>query len=74
MEGLHPLKAFRIQRSLSLADSARMLDVPKSLLWRWEERKRPVGRESLRKVSERTGIPAAELRPDLAELFSGDAQ
>lgn len=69
MERVHPLRAFRKERSLTRAELARMLDVTPSTVWRWEKGKRSVGREDLPRISEATGIAPAELRPDLAELM-----
>lgn len=73
MVRIHPLTAFRQQRSLTQAELARMLDVYPSTVMRWEAGVRPVGMESLPKIAEVTGIPPAELRPDLADVFKMDA-
>lgn len=69
MENIHPLAAYRRVHTLSRADLARMLDVSVPTVWRWETGTRKVDDELLPLVSEKTGIPKAELRPDLAELL-----
>ena len=65
----HPLKAYRLQRSLSQAELARMLKVYPSTIMRWENGARKISEDDLPRVSEATGIAAAELRPDLAALL-----
>jgi transcriptional regulator with XRE-family HTH domain len=69
----NPLKAFRESRQLSKADMARHLGVSRSIAHRWETGERKIGPDSLAAVSEKTGIPRRELRPDLAEKLE-DAQ
>lgn len=70
----HPLKAFRKRQSppLSQKQLAELLDVKRVTVARWETRARPVGMDSLPKITEATGISPAELRPDLAVLFKED--
>lgn len=60
-------------RGLRLADVARSLSVDKSTVTRWA--KSQVPSERIEQVSKATGIPANELRPDLASVFtkSGEA-
>jgi transcriptional regulator with XRE-family HTH domain len=67
----HPLKAFREREKLSPADLARFLGVARPTIHRWETGERKIGKTQLAHVAEKTGIPACELRPDLAELMSG---
>jgi transcriptional regulator with XRE-family HTH domain len=57
-------------RGLRLADVARSLNVNKATVTRWNGKAVPLDR--LAAVEKATGIPAKELRPDLAELM-GDA-
>jgi transcriptional regulator with XRE-family HTH domain len=74
MESIHPLKAFRELRQLSPADLARLLEVSPAAVSRWESGERNVDRRLLPKITEKTGISAKELRPDLAELMSEAAE
>ena len=76
MENIHPLRAYRErhQPPLSRAALASLLDVGRPTLFRWESGARKIAETHLSKVSERTGIPARELRPDLYELLGGDRQ
>lgn len=66
---VHPLKAYRDANDLTQAQFARLVDVPRETVARWECGARKIGRNKLRLVSEKTGIPPRELRPDLAELL-----
>lgn len=52
---------------------ARDLSVSKTTITRWEEGKRKIDDTKITHVANITGIPAKELRPDLAELM-GSAQ
>jgi transcriptional regulator with XRE-family HTH domain len=66
----HPLTAFRASQEppLSMADLARMLDVSKPTLSRWESFQREIDDEEvLARVASRTGIPARTLNPKLFE-------
>lgn len=47
------------------------LGVSGQTVWRWENGDRQVSRKLLGKISKFTGIPARELRPDLAKVFEG---
>lgn len=69
----NPLKAYREDHQLSKAELARLLGVSRSIAHRWESGERKIGPDSLATVSEKTGIPKRELRPDLAEKL-GDPQ
>lgn len=73
MVSVHPLTTFRKSNQLSLADLARQLEVSRPTVHRWESGERKISREFLSRVSGITGIPARDLRPDLAEMFE-DAQ
>lgn len=76
MEDIHPLKAFREdhQPPLSKAGLARLLDVKRATVCRWETGERKIGVKSLPKVSGITGIPWPVLRPDLAVVMSEAAE
>lgn len=66
-----PLKTFRKAHEppLSQNDLAKLLDVTRETVARWESGSRKIDNEKLPAVSEVTGIPKTELRPDLAELM-----
>jgi transcriptional regulator with XRE-family HTH domain len=69
MAGTHPLRKFRLSRNLTQEALGEELGVSGQTVWRWENGDRQIGRESLSKVSKVTGIPAKQLRPDLAKYF-----
>lgn len=48
---------------------ADFLGVERPTVWRWETGERKIDEKKLSLVSEKTGIPARVLRPDLAELM-----
>lgn len=66
MEGNQPLKTYRESNSLSRDDLAALIGVDRATVFRWETGQRKPGVEKLSKITEVTGIPAKELRPDLA--------
>jgi len=55
---------------MSRADLADRLGVSRVAVHRWETGVRKVDVDLLPRLVEITGIPAGELRPDLAELFA----
>lgn len=65
----HPLKTYREANSLSQPDLARILGVRRSTVHRWESGERKIKQTLIPTISEKTGIPAKELRPDLSELM-----
>jgi transcriptional regulator with XRE-family HTH domain len=69
----HPLRTFRKSQTpkLSQAGLAKMLGVARLTVLRWEGGERKIELDRLPEVTKKTGIPAAELRPDLAELMAG---
>lgn len=67
----HPLTQYRETQQLSQPELADKLGVPRSTVHRWESGARKIGRARLADVAQKTGIPAKDLRPDLAELFGG---
>ena len=76
MEG-QPLKAlteYREQRGWTPAELARFLGEHRTTVHRWEAGARRIGRNKLEHVSEKTGIPKRELRPDLAEVMREAAE
>lgn len=71
MDSSSPLKNFRLNQTprLSKAGLAKLLGRSRPTVHRWETGERKIGPESLSEVSQKTGIPKRELRPDLAELI-----
>lgn len=76
MVSKNPLTEFRTNQTpqLSKAGLAKLLGVSRSIAHRWESGERKIGLDSLPTVSEKTGIPKRELRPDLAEKLDEVAQ
>lgn len=75
MESIHPLKTYRGENgALTQQGLADLLNVSRTTVARWETGSRKIGRDSLRAVTEKTGIPARDLRPDLAELMNEAAE
>lgn len=72
MEQIHPLKAYRLRQSPPLTQEqlAEQLGTSKVSVSRWETGERKPEPDLLPGISAKTGIPAADLRPDLAELFT----
>jgi len=66
----HPLRLFRERHvpPLSQTDLAQMFGVSRPTINRWESRARRPDAERCSIIIETTGIPLAELRPDLAKL------
>lgn len=73
---VHPLTAYRTSQEppLTEADLARKLGVGRAAVNRWEKGARKIRTDLVLMVSERTGIPAKDLRPDLERLFGESAQ
>jgi transcriptional regulator with XRE-family HTH domain len=71
MDQLHPLKAFRERQTppLSQQQLADLIGVSRVCVTRWESGERKPAPEDLPRITAETGIEAAALRPDLAELF-----
>jgi transcriptional regulator with XRE-family HTH domain len=67
----NPLKVFRDSRAppLSQKDLAGLIGVSRETVARWETGARKVDDALLHRVTELTGIPATELRPDLVKLL-----
>lgn len=70
----HPLTAFRKQANLTQQGLASLIGVARTTVARWETDARKIDRDLLPKISEKTGIAARDLRPDLAELFGEAAE
>ncbi len=71
MEAKHPLEAYREAQQLSRFDLAKRLGISPVTLFRWEKGTRQPNPDKLSDITEKTGIPAKELRPDLAEKLAG---
>lgn len=69
-----PLIAHRKKNDLSRRELAKAIGVERMTVYRWEKGTRRIDDDVLPKVVEVTGIPAAELRPDLALLMKGAAE
>jgi transcriptional regulator with XRE-family HTH domain len=65
----HPLKAYRTAKGITQDALAKELGVSSITVSRWETGMRKIARDKLADVSEKTGIPKRELRPDLAEVM-----
>lgn len=80
MQDIHPLKVYRETQTprLSQAGLASKLGVARLTVLRWETGERKINPSLIPTVTERTGIPAKELRPDLIleheKLFGEAAQ
>jgi transcriptional regulator with XRE-family HTH domain len=73
---IHPLKAFRENQipPLSQEQLAKLLNVSRVTVTRWESGARKIHDEKLPVVSAKTGIPRTKLRPDLAALMREAAE
>jgi transcriptional regulator with XRE-family HTH domain len=73
---LSPLRAYRERQQppLSQAELGSMLGFERMTIFRWETGRRKISAELLEDISQKTGIAKAELRPDLAAMFSEPAQ
>lgn len=65
----HPLTAFRHDQALSQEALAEMLGVSRVTVTRWERGTRKIKADKLSVIARKTGIPAGELRPDLARVM-----
>lgn len=72
MDQIHPLRAYRERQDppLSQEQLADKLGTSKASVSRWETGERKPEVELVPDISAKTGIPPAELRPDLAALFA----
>lgn len=68
----HPVRAYRLRQTppLKLGDLARRIGTTTANLSRIETGKQALSDALLPKIVAETGIPARELRPDLAKLFA----
>lgn len=76
MEGVHPLTAFRKRHvpPLSKGELAARLGVSRVAVHRYESGERKPKINLLQKITAETGIPAEQLRPDLADLMREAAE
>lgn len=73
LSDMDTLKTWREANDLTIPEAAVKVGSARATWWRWENGVRPVGIDSLKRVSSVTGIPASELRPDLVEKMAGAA-
>lgn len=68
---MHPLRRYRQSQSPALTQTAlaAILGVTVSTVSRWEAGVRKVDADLLPTLTERTGVSARDLRPDLAAIF-----
>ena len=71
MQKVHPLTAYRKRQQppLTKAELAALLRTSRAAITRWESGLRKIDERLLPSIVAQTGIPARELRPDLAELM-----
>jgi transcriptional regulator with XRE-family HTH domain len=76
MKITHPLKTFRESQTppLSQEQLAKLLNVSRVTVTRWESGARKIDDGKLPNVSAKTGIPRTKLRPDLAALMREAAE
>ena len=69
----HPLEIYRKSQTppKTRAALARDLGVTKTTITRWEKGIRKIDGDLVPTITEKTGIPAKALRPDLAKLYGG---
>jgi transcriptional regulator with XRE-family HTH domain len=65
----HPLAQWRKDNELSQEAFAKQIGVKRTTVARWETGTRKIDQARLSKISKKTGIPARQLRPDLAKFF-----
>ncbi|KNY13115.1 hypothetical protein AKG11_31080 [Shinella sp. SUS2] len=70
---MEKIRTWRKARKLSIEEAGDLVGVSGVQWSRYETGKRRIPAENLQVVSEITGIPPHELRPDLAGLVSGAA-
>lgn len=69
MAGNEPLKRYRTERGITQDALAKELGVHPLTISRWETGERKIDAAYVPAVSEKTGIPKRDLRPDLAEVM-----
>jgi transcriptional regulator with XRE-family HTH domain len=65
----HPLRAYRSRENLTQAQLAKRLGLRRETIARWEIGAARPDRALLSDIEAKTGVPAKELRPDLAEIL-----
>jgi len=71
MDRVHPLKTYRSEASMTQQQLAELLGVTRTTVARWEAGARVPDVVLLDEIAAKTGIPARELRPDLAKILGG---
>ena len=70
----HALKTYRTEQGLTQDALAKQLGVHPLTVSRWEIGARKIDTTKLDGISEKTGIPKRDLRPDLAEVMREAAE
>jgi transcriptional regulator with XRE-family HTH domain len=65
----HPLREFRLKNGMSQEKLGQMLGYHRLTIMKWESGRRKPSLSELPGISEKTGIPARDLRPDLAKIL-----
>lgn len=73
MDTVHPIQGFRARNGLSRQEFGERVGVSRVTVRRWEVGDRQIDVEFIALIVAVTGIPASQLRPDLARLFVGGA-
>lgn len=63
------LRKYRLKQGWTQAELAALLSVKTLTVAHWEQGRRKIGIDILRRVYRVTGIHPADLRPDLAAIF-----
>ncbi len=71
---LPQLKQYRIDAGLTQQEAGQAFGVARETWAFWESGHRKIGRDKLASISEKTGIPKRDLRPDLAEVMREAAE
>lgn len=69
MDGIPQLKAYRAAAKLTQGEAAELAAVARETWARWETGAIKIDENRLPAISEMTGIPKRDLRPDLAEVM-----
>lgn len=65
MNAISAITKYRTARGLSQEEFAESLGVSRPTVNRWERGARKIGSKFVPAISQRTGIPVSDLRPDL---------
>lgn len=68
MDKVHPLRSYREREGMTQRQLAESFGVTRTTVARWETFVRNVDGDLVQAISDKTGIPKRELRPDLAKI------